>query len=126
MDYVRFNGSLAHTQSLKERGGWYIANFPSDPRLRPLLDELNGSPKLQEAVADLLGGPDAYYLLSRSEMYVDWTTGWHRDLPHGALTLYMGGLPRSLLSARLPNNETYQIVTIAMYPSKIIPTTGRG
>ena len=115
MGYVRCNGSLAHTKALEERGGWYIADFPADPRLRPLLDELNSSPKLQEAVADLLGGPDAYDLLSRSEMYVDWTTGWHRDLPHGSLTLYMGGMPRSFLTARLPNNETHQIVTVAMY-----------
>ena len=85
--YLRANGSLVTRQTIGgtsgDRGGWYIADFPSSPALRPIAAQLLGKRKLREAVADVLGG--AHRLLSRNEIYIDYASPWHHEYAASSL-----------------------------------------
>jgi len=117
VDYIRGNGSRVSTNLLDRKGGWYFADFASEPRLANIFDQLHKSPKLRAALTELLGGsPDSFRVLTRNEIYCDWGFVWHQDVPALApYFAYYKGLPRNVYS-RLPGtNETYQIITCALY-----------
>jgi len=73
VDYIRGNGSRVSTNLLDRKGGWYFADFASEPRLANIFDQLHKSPKLRAALTELLGGsPDSFRVLTRNEIYCDW------------------------------------------------------
>ena len=103
----------------RSKGGWFIADFPAEPRLAHIEATVHRKSQLHDALRDALGGGDgryAYQQLARRDLHVDYSTGWHQDSLHGELLAYerTTNLPFTA-EAVLADGDAPRIVTLALY-----------
>ena len=100
------------SRALGQKGGWYVADFPSEPRLAPIYAALHGSRGLHAALRRAFGGR-SYRVLSRKDLYIDRDSQWHFDRLHNQ---YASFVPDSCAFWRLlPGGGAYRILTVGLY-----------
>ncbi len=72
-------------------GARHLAGFHRFPALEPLHRMLTGNPLVQAAMAGLCGG--SYRTIGLSDITVDRSQQWHKDLLRGEFTRYLGEPP---------------------------------
>ena len=114
-EYIRSTGPLLRPHALADVGGWFVADYPSDPAFAYFFDVVQNSKKLRQALTDVLGS--GYRSISRNEIYISTAAAWHIDWMYGPLARYTSDHARPSLhpQATLPNNATMRIATIAIY-----------
>lgn len=97
-------------------GGWVVHDFAAEPKLQHLQTELEARAMLRDALEELFGGPSKYRILTRKDVYIDYSTSFHRDALWGPFTQYADGLGLPLCAeARLPDGDRPHIATVAVY-----------
>lgn len=100
----------------RSKGGWFVADFPAEPRLAHIETTVDAKSQLHDALRDALGGDGRYQQLARRDLHVDYSTGWHQDSLHGELLAYetATNLPFTA-EAMLADGDAPRIVTLALY-----------
>jgi hypothetical protein len=117
--YIERNGALVRPYGLGDSGGWYVADFPREASLRPMLTAVDSKRALHRVLGCVLG--EAYTLLSRNEFYVSRWAAWHMDTvwepsaEPGWRPVYAAERTHAHLWDPLPNGEVYGIATVAIY-----------
>ena len=121
--YVANGGPLLHRNAQGSgfgpaKGGWIVLDFTSDPILRAFSSAVERADGFQDILSGMFRGK-SYRQLSRSDIYVDYSVGWHYD----SLQRVQRGRPNywNFNKISLQHNkscsakEAYHIVTVGVY-----------
>ena len=99
-----------------KNGGWVVHNFPAEPDLHHLQAEFASRTMLNDALTAIFDGPERYRMLTRKDLYIDYSTTWHRDVLWGPYLKYADEQKLPLCpEVRLRDGDTPRIVTLAVY-----------
>ena len=91
--------------------GWTAFDIGADKTLRLLFDDVVTNMRVRRALKNVLGNNRP---LSRNEVLVDTTVGWHQDLPNTVYRVYTKGMPTPWGRSEV-DNSTHKIASVCMY-----------